>query len=121
MKQTGRSNEDQKARALTAAALVAAKSLGLAPAETARVIGVSEGAMKSFRDGSRVVDGANGEAEYADSLVKVVGRLKTLLGPEETKWRSWLRSPVPGLEGKPIEILMRRGGIVSLREFLERN
>ena len=60
--------EDKRARALTDAALSAAKRLGLGSTDLASILGVAEGAVAAMRKGERAVDGVNGEAERADAL-----------------------------------------------------
>lgn len=112
--------EQQKAEALTKAMLEAAKRLGLSPQDTAAIIGVQGGALAAMKKGERVVDGVNGEAENADAVVRVVKRLQTLLGPDESKWRAWLRREVSGLGDKPLAILLQRQGVLKVAAFLER-
>lgn len=112
-------DEDQRAAALTKAGLQAASLLGLSPAETASVLGVQQGALQAMRQGKRAVDGSNGEAECADALIRVVKRLHALLGAGETHWRSWLRHENPDLDGKPIDLLTQRRGVLKVAEHLE--
>lgn len=112
-------HEDQKALELTKAAMEAAKCLGLTPAETARVIGVPEGALIGMRQGTRTVDSEKGEADRAEALVRFVLRLRVLLGDEETKWRSWIRTANAKLAARPIEILLKHDGVSKLQRFTE--
>ena len=111
--------EGQRAAALTKAALEGMKRLGLSPAESASVLGVHAGVLAAMRKGDRVVDGYNGEAESADGLVRVVKRLNTLLGGEETKWRSWLRRESPQLGSRPLDLIVQRHGAEKVAAYLE--
>ena len=110
--------EDKRARALTDAALSAAKRLGLGSTDLASILGVAEGAVAAMRKGERAVDGVNGEAERADALVKIVARLSTLLGAEETKWRSWIRGVNATFDAKPIDLMKQRDGAARVRDYL---
>jgi hypothetical protein len=112
--------EDQKAAALTKAALDCMRRLGLSPTESAAVIGVQPGALAAMRKGERAVDGLNGEAECADALVRLVKRLQSALGDEETKWRSWLRRENAVLDAKPVDVLVQRHGAVKMVQVLDR-
>lgn len=112
--------EDQRAMALTKAALESARQLGLTPEQTAAALGVPVGAFKAMKDGKRAVDGYSGEAESADGLVRIVRRLKVLCGDTETTWRSWLRRDNATLGEKPIALLAMRQGSVKVATFLER-
>lgn len=110
--------EMERAQALAEAAFQAAKFLALGTADLAHIIGIPEGAVRGLREGTRFLNGTNGEAEHADGLVRVVIRLKALLGNEETKGRSWVRTAHEQLGAKPIEIMQRKSGILTVRDFL---
>ena len=112
--------EEQKAIALTKAAIESMRLLGLSPAESAAALGVPPGAFTALRKGERSVDGYTGEAEAADALVRTTKRLSALLGPEETKWRSWLRRPSAALGARPLDLILQRHGAVNVAEHLER-
>ena len=112
--------EEQRAAALTKAALECMKGLGLSPTESATVLGVQAGALAAMRKGERTVDGFNGEAEAADALVRLVKRLSAVLGSEETKWRSWLRRESPTLGARPLDLILQRHGVVKVADRLER-
>ena len=113
-------NEDQRAAALTKAALECARRLGLTPVEAATALGVPAGAFAAMKKGQRAVDGMNGEAECADAIVRIVKRLTVLLGEEETKWRSWLRAECGPLGARPCEMMTRRLGSLKVATYLER-
>ena len=112
--------EQQRALTLTSSALEAARRLGLSPADTAAVLGVQQGTLQGMKKGERVVDGTTGEAEAADALVKVLSLLKALLGDDESKWRAWLRRPFPQLNGRPLDVMTTRHGIVKVATALAR-
>jgi hypothetical protein len=110
----------QRAKALAQAALAAARQLGLSPGDTATVMGIPQNSLKSLQQGSRLLDGTSGEAERADALVRIVRRLKALLGDQETLWRSWIRQPCETLGDKPLTILLQRQGPEKVARFVER-
>src|SRR5690606_32782321 len=105
---------DQKALALTNGALECARALGLSPADTATLLGVNSGALQAMKAGKRQLDGTSGEAERADALVRVVLRLRKLLGDSETNWRSWIRRESAELQAKPIDVMLRRDGAAAV-------
>ena len=111
--------ENQRAVALTKAAIECTRRLGMSPAESASALGVHAGVLAAMRKGQRVVDGYNGEAETADALVRVIKRLSALLGGEETKWRSWLRREDPSLGARPLDVILRRHGAETVASYLE--
>lgn len=112
--------EMAKARALFVAAVQSAKELGLGSAELAHILGIPEGAMRNLGEGTRFLSGTSGEAEQADALVRIVVDLKALLGDEQAKLRSWIRTMHDRLGAKPIELMQRKGGVLTVRDFLER-
>jgi uncharacterized protein (DUF2384 family) len=112
--------ENQKAAALTRAALECAQRLGFTPANTAYTLGVPQGVLGAMKKGERTVNGVNGEAERADALVRVVKRLQLLLGDSQTLWRSWLRRENQELEAKPIDVMMQRDGVIRVADYLEK-
>ena len=111
--------EQKKALALTKAGLDCANWLGLSPAEICAVLGIQQGALQAMKKGERSVDGRSGEAERADGLVRIVKRLRKLLGDAETNARSWLRRENAKLEDKPVAIMMQRDGVLKVATFLE--
>jgi hypothetical protein len=111
--------EDQKAALLTKAALDCARKLALGPHETAAAIGVPAGALTAMKKGERAVDGVNGEAECADALVRVVKRLNALLGADESRWRAWMRREVDALDGKPLDLVVQRHGVLKVAAYLD--
>jgi hypothetical protein len=111
-------SEHQRAVELTKLGLESARKLGLSPADTAAVLGVPVGALGALKKGERLVDGYNGEAERADALGRIVSRLTALLGPEETKWRSWLRRLSPQLGDTPLHAITQRDGVQGVADFL---
>jgi hypothetical protein len=112
--------QEQRAKALTEAALKAAKHLGLGTTEVARILGVAEGAVLAMRKGQRTLDGITAEAERGEALVKITLRLQALLGPEETKHRAWIRHANPSFDGKPLDIMLQRDGCQRVLEHLKR-
>lgn len=113
-------DENDRAAALTKAAMEAARQLGLSPAETAATLGVPQGALEAMRKGSRAVDGMNGEADRADALVRMTKRLHALLGEADTVCRSWLRRDNESLDGRPVELIQQRDGVLKVASYLER-
>lgn len=111
--------EEQRATALTKAALDGARHLGLSPRDTGAILGVPQGVFNAMKKGERAVDGYSGEAERADALVRIVKRLNALLGDSETHWRSWLRRENDELGAPPLEILLQRDGGLKVAKYLE--
>lgn len=112
--------ENKKATELSKATLDSLQKLGLSPAESATVLGITPSLFTSLKKGERTVDGYSGEAERADMLVRVVRRLSTLLEGGETAWRSWLRRQNPDWSSSPLELMRQREGLTKVTIFLER-
>jgi hypothetical protein len=112
--------ENKKATELSKAALESLKQLGLSPAESALVLGITPTQFTSLKKGERTVDGYSGEAERADMVVRVVKRLSTLLDGGESAWRSWIRRQNPDWSSAPLDLMRQREGLAKVTTFLER-
>ena len=104
---------------LTKAVLRAAALLELPSNVLARILGVSEASISRLVGGSRTIDPASKEGELALLLVRVYRSLDALVGTDAAQRKAWLHSPNRALNGRPVELLQRADGLVSVVAYLD--
>ena len=104
---------------LTKAVLRAAELLELPANVLARILGVSEASVSRLVGGSRTIDPASKEGELALLLVRVYRSLDALVGTDAAQRKAWLHSPNRALNGRPVELLQRADGLVSVVSYLD--
>jgi hypothetical protein len=104
---------------LTKAVLRAAELLELPSNVLARILGVSEASISRLVGGSRTIDPASKEGELALLLVRVYRSLDALVGTDAAQRKAWLHSPNRALNGRPVELLQRADGLVSVVAYLD--
>lgn len=123
MQRTGPKNQgsgdDSKAAILTKIALECAKALGISPADTATILSVSQGALAAMKEGKRELDLSAGEGECAEGLIRITKLLRTHLGDADTNWRSWIRRENAEMDGKPLDLMLQRYGVLKVAKALE--
>lgn len=104
---------------LTRALLRAAALLGLSSALVARVLGVSEASVSRLGAGTRRVQPDSKEGELALLLVRAYRSLDALVGSDDAQRRAWMTSDNAALGGRPIELIQRADGLVSVVAYLD--
>jgi len=104
---------------LTKALLRAAELMELSSANLARILGVSEASVSRLVSGSRTVDPDSKEGELALLLVRVYRSLDALVGTDAGQRKAWLHSPNRALNGRPVELIQRADGLVSVVNYLD--
>ena len=104
---------------LTKAVLRAAELLELPSNVLARILGVSEASISRLVGGSRTIDPSSKEGELALLLVRVYRSLDAIVGTDAAQRKAWLQSPNRSLNGRPVELLQRADGLVSVVAYLD--
>lgn len=109
----------KRAAVLTKTVIRAARLLNLSQAHLAQTLGVSEAATSRMHRGMHVLERGRGkEWELAALLVRLFRSLNSILGSEE-KARAWLNSDNSALYGRPIDLIARTEGLVSVLHYVE--
>ena len=104
---------------LTKAVVNAARHLGLSQAQVAETLGVSEStASRMFGGRYRLERGRGKEWELGALLVRLFRSLDSIVASEE-KARAWLHARNTALGGRPVELLSRAEGLVSVLHYLD--
>lgn len=111
--------QGEPARVLSHATLQAAELLGLSRAALAQVLGVSEAGVSRLAAGARRIDPASKEGELALLLVRLYRSLDALVGNDGVQRRAWLEGYNRGVNGRPIELIARAEGLVSVVAYLD--
>jgi hypothetical protein len=104
---------------LTKAVLRAAELLELSSASLARVLGVSEASVSRLVSGTRTIDPHSKEGELALLLVRVYRSLDALVGTDARQRKAWLHGANRALNGRPVELIQRADGLVSVVNYLD--
>jgi Protein of unknown function (DUF2384) len=104
---------------LSKAVLRASELLGLSSAVLARVLGVSEASISRLSAGARTIDPQSKEGELALLLVRVYRSLDALVGTDAAQRKAWLHGHNRALNGRPIELIQRADGLVSVVGYLD--
>jgi len=104
---------------LTKALLRAADLLELSSAALARILGVSEASVSRLVSGARSVAPESKEGELALLLVRVYRSLDALVGTDAAQRKAWLQSHNRALNGRPVDLIQRADGLVSVVNYLD--
>ena len=104
---------------LTKAVLRAAALLEVPSSVLARILGVSEASVSRLSSGSRTIDPASKEGELALLLVRVYRSLDALVGTDAAQRKAWLHSHNRALNARPVDLLQRADGLVSVVAYLD--
>lgn len=113
------SPEPAKDAVLTKAVLRAAALLDLPSNVLSRILGVSEASVSRLASGNRTIDPASKEGELALLLVRVYRSLDALVGTDAGQRKAWLHGPNRALNARPVDLLQRADGLVSVVAYLD--
>jgi uncharacterized protein (DUF2384 family) len=119
MSQPAAQSRLEPAAVLTKALLRAAQLLDLSSAALARILGVSEASVSRLASGSRQVDPQSKEGELALLLVRVYRSLDALVGTDGEQRKAWMESANRALNGRPIDLIERAEGLVTVVSYLD--
>jgi hypothetical protein len=104
---------------LTKAVIKAARLLDISQSRIALTLGVSEATASRMYGGTYVLEPGRGkEWELAALLVRLFRSLDSLLASEE-KASAWLKSENTALGGKPVDLITRAEGLVTVLQYLD--
>jgi transcriptional regulator with XRE-family HTH domain len=106
-------------KVLAKACLRAGHELGLAGAQLARVIGLSESSVSRLASGGRTIDPGSKQGELALLLVRVYRSLDALVGSDKAQRLAWMASFNRALNGTPRDLVQSASGLVAVLAYLD--
>jgi len=106
-------------RVLTKSLLRATELLGLSTPEVAKLLGVSERAVRCLASGKRLIGAASKQAEFAVLIVRTFATLDRLVGCNARQRQAWMRSYNRSLNGRPAELVQTIQGLVGVVVYLD--
>ena len=106
-------------RGVEAQHVVATMRLADNPAEQRVLEELLEASISRLYSGGRAVDPTSKEGELALLLVRVYRSLDALVGTDATQRKAWLRGHNRALNGRPVDLLERADGLVSVVAYLD--
>lgn len=104
---------------ITHAFIEAGRELGMTLGQLARVIGVSESAMKNYSRGAASISSAK-DQELSLGLIRVYRALFAILGGDREQMRHWMRTPNRHLNGQlPAALAANYQGLAELNVYLD--
>ena len=110
---------EEPARVLSHATVQAAELLGLSRTALAQVLGVSEAGVSRLAAGARRIDPLGKEGELALLLVRLYRSLDALVGNDGAQRCAWLEAFNRGVNGRPIDLIRRAEGLVTVVAYLD--
>ena len=111
---------DKSGPAVVASAVTAAaKRLGIAQEELARILGTSAASVSRTVAGARTIDPLSAEGRHALLFVRVFRSLDTLVGGDAGKARRWLEATNLHLGGRPKDLIATTPGLVHVADYLD--
>ncbi len=107
------------AATLSRAAVRAARLLGLAQADLAGVIGVSEATLSRIANGRKQLEEDSKAWQLAALFVRMFRSLDAIVGSDDAAARAWLRSINRALGGVPLELIRDPAGLVRTVDYLD--
>jgi transcriptional regulator with XRE-family HTH domain len=104
---------------LSRAAVRAARLLGLAQADLAGVIGVSEATLSRIANGRRQLEADSKPWQLAALFVRLFRSLDAIVGSDDAAARAWLHSANLALGGVPLELILDPAGLVRTVDYLD--
>jgi hypothetical protein len=103
---------------LTKAVIKAAQFLGFSRPLLARVLGVSRASVSGFARGTRSMAPESKRGELGMLLVRLYQSLDALVGGNEAQCKAWMRCYNRPLNGRPLDLIARVEGLVSVVVYL---
>lgn len=104
---------------LTKATLRASSLLGLASADLAEIIGVSDSTVSRYKNATTTIAPSSKPGQLAILLVRVFRSLDPLVGSDEQKRKAWMHSANKSLHGVPAKLIRSPGGLVTTLAYLD--
>ncbi|MCB1680165.1 MAG: DUF2384 domain-containing protein [Halioglobus sp.] len=111
--------QDSDAELITGAVLDASRELGMTLGQLARVIGVSESAMKNYSRGRAAIGSAKSR-ELALGLIRVYRALFAILGGDSEQMQHWMGTTNRHLNGQaPKQLVESYQGLAAVNVYLD--
>ena len=104
---------------LAKATLRASQLLGLSGADLARTLGLSEPTVSRLLRGDKTLKPQSKEGELALLLVRVYRSLDALVGTDDAKRQTWMRTHNDALDGAPLKLVQKAEGLVATLNYLD--
>jgi hypothetical protein len=111
--------QQSDAELVTHAFIEAGRELGMTLGQLARVIGVSESAMKNYSRGAASISSPKNQ-ELSLGLIRVYRALFAILGGDREQMQHWMRTPNRHLNGQQPDVLAATyQGLAELNVYLD--
>ncbi|HET9330630.1 MAG TPA: MbcA/ParS/Xre antitoxin family protein [Steroidobacteraceae bacterium] len=117
---TARARTAADSRAVLSRATVrAARFLGVAQADLAQVIGVSDATLSRLANGQKVLDPGSKPWQLAALFVRLFRSLDAIVGSDDAAAQAWLRGDNQALGGVPLALIREPAGLVRTVDYLD--
>ena len=117
---TARARTAADSRAVLSRATVrAARFLGVAQADLAQVIGVSDATLSRLANGQKVLDPGSKPWQLAALFVRLFRSLDAIVGSDDAAAQTWLRGDNQALGGVPLALIREPAGLVRTVDYLD--
>lgn len=107
------------AELITDAFLAAGRELGMTLAQLARVVGVSESAMKNYSRGSATIHSPK-DQELSLGFIRVYRALFAILGGDNEQMQHWMKTPNRHFNKQvPIQLVENYQGLAEVNVYLD--
>ncbi len=118
--QTGNSRKPDRGVLITEASLKAAELLGVSDSEFARIIGVSEGTISSWKRGKGNLVAGSEQYRTALLFIRAFRSLYSIVGDDAVA-QAWMRSTNNPLGSCPIDLMATPEGLTNVTKYLDAN
>ena len=104
---------------LSRATVRAARFLGVAQADLAQVIGVSDATLSRLANGQKYLDPGSKPWQLAALFVRLFRSLDAIVGSDDAAAQAWLRGDNQALGGVPLALIREPAGMVRTVDYLD--
>lgn len=104
---------------LSRATVRAARFLGVAQADLAQVIGVSDATLSRLANGQKYLEPGSKPWQLAALFVRLFRSLDAIVGSDDTAAQAWLRGDNQALGGVPLALIREPAGLVRTVDYLD--
>jgi len=104
---------------LSRATVHAARFLGVAQAELAQVIGVSDATLSRLANGQKYLEPGSKPWQLAALFVRLFRSLDAIVGSDDAAAQAWLRGDNQALGGVPLALIREPAGLVRTVDYLD--
>lgn len=108
----------KRSAVLVAAAIAAAKALGISEPSLCCILGAHEDALARWRDGDGSIEDAPRVFHRATLLIQVWRALDAIVGGDQSAARRWISAPNMALDACPVDMMVSDHGLCELAAYL---